>query len=135
MQPVLNARDAVTYESPTPDHRQFRVLVERDISGSESVAAGQLWLPAGASQPGAESHSETEEIYYCARGTGRLVLDDEDFRLEEGTMAYVGRGVRHQVFNDSDGDLLLIWFESPPSCEVGGYKPMKLNWPKTSPPN
>ena len=131
MKRVINARETITYESPTPDHRKFQLLVERDLSGSKSVAAGRLLLPPGASQPGAEAHPETEEIYYCARGRGKLLLDDEVYPLEEGTAAYVGPGVLHQVFNTGSEELLMIWFESPPSCEVGGYKPMKLGWQQT----
>ena len=133
MRPVMNAREVVTYESPTADRRQFRVLVERDLSGSRSVAAGQLRLPPGSGQPSAEAHAETEEIYYCVSGRGRLLLDDVEYALESGTMAYVGPGVRHRVFNDEDEDLLMVWFESPPSCEPGGYKPMVLNWPQIPP--
>jgi mannose-6-phosphate isomerase-like protein (cupin superfamily) len=128
MRPVVNAKEVVTYESPTPDHRKFRVLVDRDQSGSKSVAAGHLLLPPGAFQANAEAHPDTEEIYYCARGRGKLLLDEEEYLLEEGTAAYVGPGVLHQVFNTGDEELLMVWFESPPSCEVGGYKPMKLGW-------
>lgn len=128
MKRVINSREAITYEAPTPDRRQFQVLVERDLSGSKSVAAGHLLLPPGASQPGSEAHPETEEIYYCARGRGKLLLDNAVYPLEEGTTAYVGPGVSHQVFNTGSEDLLMIWFESPPSCEVGGYKPMKMGW-------
>lgn len=136
MRTVSNAKEVVTYESPTPDHRKFRILVERDLSGSKSVAAGNLVLPPGASQANAEAHPDTEEIYYCARGRGKLLLDEEEYLLEEGTAAYVGPGVLHQVFNTGDEELLMVWFESPPSCEVGGYKPLKLGWkqiPGTAP--
>ena len=128
MRPVSNANEVVTYESPTPDHRKFRILVERDLSGSKSVAAGHLVLPPGASQASAEAHPNTEEIYYCARGRGKLLLDEEEYSLEEGTAAYVAPGVLHQVFNTGDEELLMVWFESPQSCEVGGYKPLKLGW-------
>ena len=128
MRPVVNAKEVITYESPTPDHRKFRVLVERDLSGSKSVAAGHLSLPPGASQANAEAHPNTEEIYYCARGRGKLLLGEEEYSLEEGTAAYVGPGVSHQVFNTGDKELLMVWFESPPSCKVGGYKPMRLGW-------
>jgi len=133
MKRVGSAKNVITYESPTPDKRKFRVLVERDFSGSKSVAAGQLQLSPGSAQPGAEAHPDTEEIYYCAHGQGKLTLDGEEYPLEEGTMAYVGPGARHQVFNTGDEDLLMIWFESPPSCEVGGYKPMTLGWKQIPP--
>jgi mannose-6-phosphate isomerase-like protein (cupin superfamily) len=133
MRTVLNPRDVITWESPTPDHRRFRILVERDVSGSKSVAAGQLILPRGASQARAEAHPSTEEIYYCASGKGRLLLGGEEFLLEPGTAAYVAPNVTHQVFNTGREELVMVWFESPPSCEVGGYKPMKLGWTQIPP--
>ena len=128
MRPVMNARDVVTYESPTPDHRKFRVLVERDLSGSKSVAAGHTILPRGMTQPTGAAHPESEEVYYCVSGRGQLRLDDDEYPLEAGTTAYVGPGVVHQLFNTGDEDLVMIWFESPPSSEVGGYLPMEAGW-------
>ena len=128
MKPVVKSSEGITYESPTPDRRRFRVLVDPRMSGSRSVAAGQLILMPETSQPRAEAHTDTEEIYYCARGRGKLLLGGVKYLLEEGTAAYVGCGVEHQVFNDGDTDLLMVWFESPPSCEDGQYKPMKLGW-------
>jgi mannose-6-phosphate isomerase-like protein (cupin superfamily) len=133
MNRVVNAKEVVTYESPTSDQRRFRILVERDLSGSKAVAAGHTILRPGTSQPGAEAHPETEEIYYCASGRGTLLLDDERYPLEPGTAAYVGPGVLHQLFNTGDEDLVMVWFESPPSTEVGKYKPMELNWKQIPP--
>lgn len=130
---VSNAREVITYEAPSSDHRKFRILVDPGLSGSKSVAAGHLLLPQGASQPSAEVHSETEEIYYCAQGRGKLLLDEVEYSLEEGTAAYVAPGVRHRVLNTGDKDLLMVWFESPPSCEGGQYKPIKLGWRQTLP--
>ena len=104
--------------------------------GARSVRLQVSCRRALVASPGSVStrsraHPETEEIYYCARGRGKLLLDDEVYPLEEGTAAYVGPGVLHQVFNTGSEELLMIWFESPPSCEVGGYKPMKLGWQQT----
>ena len=101
MRPVSNANEVVTYESPTPDHRKFRILVERDLSGSKSVAAGHLVLPPGASQASAEAHPNTEEIYYCARGRGKLLLDEEGVlpRGRHGGLRSAGRappGLQHR---------------------------------------
>lgn len=128
MKTVVKASQEISYEAPTEDHRRFQLLISPLLSGTRQVAAGHLLLPPGSAQGSAESHPETEEIYYCARGQGKLMLDGVEHPLEEGTVAYVGFDVPHQVFNTGDEDLLMIWFESPPSCQDDEYKPMKLGW-------
>jgi mannose-6-phosphate isomerase-like protein (cupin superfamily) len=42
-------------------------------------------------------HERTDEFYYVIRGTGTMVLDDEEIKLDEGVVVYVPRGVRHKA--------------------------------------
>lgn len=130
MRTVINAREAPSWEAPTEDRRRFQILLDPEQSGSESVAMGHLYLPVGAGQESAETHANSEEIYYCAKGRGKLLLDNQEYELEPGTAAYVGRNVLHQVFNTGDEELLMLWFESPPSVKNAQYKPIVRNWKK-----
>ncbi len=42
-------------------------------------------------------HAKTDEIYYVIRGSGTMVLDDEEIELHKGLVVYVPRGVRHKA--------------------------------------
>jgi mannose-6-phosphate isomerase-like protein (cupin superfamily) len=42
-------------------------------------------------------HERTDEFYHVVRGTGTMVLDDEEIELHEGVVVYVPRGVRHKA--------------------------------------
>jgi mannose-6-phosphate isomerase-like protein (cupin superfamily) len=42
-------------------------------------------------------HAKTDEIYYVIKGSGSMVLDDEEIELHEGVVVYVPRGVKHKA--------------------------------------
>ena len=128
MRRAVKSEEVETYESPSPDHRRFKLLVERDITGSKNLAAGMVILPPGASQPGTSRHPNTEEVYYMLKGKGTMKLGDEMIDLREGTVVYVPFDTEHQVFNASKKEeLRFFWANTPP---LGDYKPILENWKK-----
>ena len=59
-------------------------------------------------------HPESAEIYYVVSGSGRLVMDGEEYRVSKGQTVYIPAGVDHQSFNDGDEDLCYFYAFAPP---------------------
>ena len=71
-------------------------------------------LPPGVRQPFGHTHSEQEEIYVIAEGSGRIKLDDEVHELRLWDVLRIGPGVMRNLEAGPDG-ITLIAFGAKPS--------------------
>jgi mannose-6-phosphate isomerase-like protein (cupin superfamily) len=69
-------------------------------------------LPAGLRMPFGHKHSEQEEIYVIAEGSGRIKLDDDVKDVRQWDIVRVGPGVMRNVEAGSDG-MTVIAFGAP----------------------
>ena len=69
-------------------------------------------LPAGVRQPFGHTHSEQEEIYVIAEGSGRVKLDDDVRDLHRWDILRVGAGTMRNFESGPDG-MTLIAFGAP----------------------
>ncbi len=69
-------------------------------------------LAAGVRQPFGHRHSEQEEIYVIAEGSGRIKLDDEVHDLRQWDILRIGPGVMRNLEAGSGG-ITLIAFGAP----------------------
>jgi quercetin dioxygenase-like cupin family protein len=63
------------------------------------------------------SHGGQIELQVCFRGTGRVVVDGVSHALVPGTACFLGHEVKHEIWNDSTDDLVMLWVVSPPGLE------------------
>ena len=63
------------------------------------------------------SHGGQIELQICFRGTGRVVVDGESHALVPGTACFLGYDVRHEIFNETTEDLVMLWVVSPAGLE------------------
>ena len=47
------------------------------------------------------NHSGQEEVYFFVSGSGRMLLDDEEFPVEAGDIVLIPDGAFHRVINDT----------------------------------
>jgi len=69
-------------------------------------------LPAGVRQPFGHTHSEQEEIYVIAEGSGRIKLDDEVRDLRQWDILRIGPGVMRNFEGGPEG-ITVIAFGAP----------------------
>ena len=114
---VIDPKDFPVWQAPN-DSRRVNALVNKQTCGAETISAGLFWL-----HPGHESevdvHPDSAEIYYVVSGTGRLIMDGEEFRVKRGLTVYIPAGVTHQSFNDGDEDLCYFYAFAPPPTGPG----------------
>jgi quercetin dioxygenase-like cupin family protein len=63
------------------------------------------------------SHGDQVELQICFRGRGRVVVEGASHPLVPGTACFLGHDVRHEILNESDEELVLLWVVSPPGLE------------------
>ena len=73
-----------------------------------------------SSEIGAETHSSNDQFFRFEAGTGKAVIDGNEYTVADGSAAIVPAGARHNIINTSDTeDLKLYTLYSPPHHEDG----------------
>lgn len=118
----------VPAESPS-ETRIMGVMFEQDITPTKNVAAGFVLIPAGHQQPKLSRHDGVEEIYYVLRGSGVFVLGTEHIDVRPGSSIYVAPGTDHRAINGPEGEMELLWFNSPSAFgPASRYREVVATW-------
>jgi len=63
------------------------------------------------------AHGDQIELQICFRGQGRVVVDGLSHPLVPGTACFLGCNVKHEIINETDDDLVMLWLTSPAGLE------------------
>jgi quercetin dioxygenase-like cupin family protein len=63
------------------------------------------------------SHGSQVELQICFRGRGHVLVDGVRHPLVPGTACFLGHDVRHEIVNDADEELVMLWVITPPGLE------------------
>lgn len=63
------------------------------------------------------SHSDQVELQICFRGRGRVVVEGVSHDLAPGTACFLGYDVKHEIVNESNEELVMMWVITPPGLE------------------
>ncbi len=90
----------------------FRTTLVRPVVPIDALRGGWYHLAAGATNP-PDVH-EVDEMYFITAGAAQIELDGEYRRLSPGDTVLVPAGCHHQIVNDGDDELVLVFLFSPP---------------------
>jgi len=62
---------------------------------------------------GAHYHHEVEEIFYFTQGDPLIVIDDQEYRVEEGDLFRIEPGEKHNIINDTDENTKIVFIKTP----------------------
>lgn len=62
---------------------------------------------------GRHCHNEVEEHFYFLEGAPRMVVDDEEFRMKPGDVMRLEAPECHNIINDTDEDIRLVFIKCP----------------------
>jgi len=71
---------------------------------------------------GEEVYGEVDQITVVVDGSGKLEMPGEDGAIEVGDLIFAPAGVRHNIINDSEGELKLYTIYAPPEYEPGSVQ-------------
>jgi quercetin dioxygenase-like cupin family protein len=81
--------------------KEFSAHMFIDEAGNK-IFIGKL-IP-GASI-GLHTHETSCEVIYVLKGTGKVLYEDEEYKVEAGLCHYCPKGKKHSLINDSNEDL------------------------------
>jgi quercetin dioxygenase-like cupin family protein len=113
---VVQPGDGPSYWQPVPANGHADPMLYPARTGFPSLSMGsQNIAPGGRVRE--HSHREQIEFQVCIRGRGRVVVDGQSHPLVPGTACFLGYDVRHEIVNEGDEDLVMLWVISPPGLE------------------
>lgn len=107
----ISASEIVILSNPGVVSRQ---LLSPHNSSSERVTITEVHLEVGASQP-RHTHEASEQIWYAAKGKGKLLLADDAVRdfCEGDVVRFADKDV-HGLLNDGDTEFVYVSVTAPP---------------------
>ena len=63
------------------------------------------------------SHGDQIELQICFSGRGSVVVDGVSHPLVPGTACFLGYDVKHEIINETDEELVMLWLVSPAGLE------------------
>ena len=99
-----------------PNRRQLKVLLSPLLNdGLYELAAGMTVIGKGSSS---ESHEHMEgELFYVLSGHGEIIDGEETEALDPGTAVFSPAFNKHQMINNSEEELKVLWVLVPPGRE------------------
>lgn len=90
----------------------------KELLRTPSLSCSLYQIPAGSKEM--QSAHEEDELYLVLDGRARLRVEDEDHRVEKGTMMYVRTACDHAFF-DIEEDLSVLAFFGTPVRHLPGF--------------
>ena len=65
----------------------------------------------------AHAHTDQVELQICFSGRGYVLVNGKRHDLVPGTACFIGPDVSHEIFNDTEEDLVQLWVIGPAGLE------------------
>ena len=102
-------------EQATADNTDFR----RVLYTGKHTQLVLMTLPVGE-EIGSEVHADNDQFFRFESGNGKVVIDDNEYQVSDGSAVIVPAGSQHNVINTSeDSPLKLYTLYSPPHHKDG----------------
>jgi quercetin dioxygenase-like cupin family protein len=113
---VLQPGQGPSYWQPVPANGHADPKLVPAVTGYEGLSMGyQSIAPGGHIRE--HSHGDQVELQICFRGRGRVTVDGVSHPLVPGTACFLGYDVKHEIWNEGDEDLVMLWVVAPSGLE------------------
>lgn len=100
----------INIEEKSIQNDNFREVL---FTGQHSQLVVMSLLPN--EEIGMEVHEYTDQFFRIESGTGKAILNGEEFEVSDGTAIVIPAGTEHNIINTSDKDNLKLYtIYSPP---------------------
>ena len=87
--------------------RDTDVYSVHDLAFLQHLNVSMTVLHPGKETSG-HSHENEEEVYILIKGSGKMQVGKDQFRVKEGDVVLIKKGLFHKVFNKGSGDLVFF---------------------------
>jgi uncharacterized cupin superfamily protein len=113
---VVQPGEGPSYWQPVPANGHADPALYPARTGFDGLSMGfQSVAPGGRIRE--HSHGEQVELQICFRGHGRVMVDGAEYPLVPGTACFLGYDVKHEIINETDEELVMLWMVSPAGLE------------------
>jgi quercetin dioxygenase-like cupin family protein len=113
---VKQPQDGDSFWQPVPANGFAQPKLVAAETGFDGLSMGFQTVDPGC-RIREHSHDTQIELQICFRGQGRVMVDGENHNLVPGTACFLGYNVKHEIINDSDAPLVMMWIISPAGLE------------------
>ncbi len=108
-------------ENDTLDNTNFRKVV---YTGKHLQLV--LMSLKGGEEIGEETHQNTDQFFRFESGTGKCIIDENEYLVKKGDVIVVPAGAKHNIINtDSKTELKIYTLYSPPNHKDGTIRATK----------
>ena len=113
---VVQPDEGLSYWQPVPANGHADPALFPGNTGFDGLSMGfQSVAPGGRIRE--HSHGGQVELQICFRGRGRVMVEGAAHRLVPGTACFLGYDVKHEIVNEGEDELVMIWIVTPPGLE------------------
>lgn len=100
---IINFKDIEYKEYPNFKGGEDTFYAKIEGDAKNKIISGKL-QPGGSI--GLHTHETNSEIIFILSGTGKVLYQGEEERVEAGVCHYCPQGHSHSLINDSEGELV-----------------------------
>jgi quercetin dioxygenase-like cupin family protein len=113
---VMQPGSGPSYWQPLPANGHADPVLFPENTRFEGLSMGFQTI-AARSRIREHSHGDQIELQICFRGSGCVMVDGTAHPLVPGTACFLGYDVKHEIINEGDDELVMLWVISPPGLE------------------
>ncbi len=113
---VRQPAEGPSYWQPVPASGHADPKLVPADTGYEALSMGFQTIAPGC-RVREHSHPDQIELLICFRGTGSVNIDREPHPMTPGTACFLGYDVKHEIVNQTEDELVLMWVIAPAGLE------------------
>lgn len=113
---VMQPDDGPSFWQPVPANGHADPKLIPDNTGFDTLSMGYQTIAFGG-RIREHSHGDQVELQICFRGQGHVNVDGERHDLTPGTACFLGYDVKHEIVNDGNDELVMLWVIAPSGLE------------------
>ncbi len=114
---VMQPDDGPSFWQPVPANGHADPKLVQENTGFDQLSMGYQTIAVGG-RVREHSHADQIELQICFTGRGHVNVDGERHELVPGSACFLGYDVKHEIVNDSDQELVMIWVIAPAGLEA-----------------
>lgn len=114
---VMQPDDGPSFWQPVPANGHADPKLVPENTKFDKLSMGYQTIAVGG-RVREHSHADQIELQICFKGRGHVNVDGERHELAPGSACFLGYDVKHEIVNDGDEELVMIWVIAPAGLEA-----------------